>query len=63
MEANTGFVERLTTMRVLAEVGKKLQAKQDVFITVGTELNFAVVVVVVMAYPSHDNARLQHRQE
>ena len=47
MEANAGLVKRLTTVGILAEVGKELQAEQNVFVTVGAGLDFAVVVVVL----------------
>ena len=52
MEANAGLVERLTTVGILAKVGKKLQAQQNVFVAVGAGLDFAVVVMMMMAIPT-----------
>ena len=48
MEADAGFVERLPTVRVFAQVGEQLQTEKDIFIQVRSRLDFARMVVVMM---------------
>ena len=63
MEANAGLVKRLATVGVLAKIGKKLQAEQDVFAAVGAGLDFTVVVMMVVAISAISVIRMIHRPD